>query len=90
MPDDVHWKEYVDERFAAQDKGVLAALASAEKAVDKAEVAAERWRNAANEWRGAMADRERDFLTRREFYSILVTMTVIVGAALAVASRGGM
>lgn len=87
MSDDVSLKEYIDRRFdeqekavqaalAAADKSVLAALTSAEKAVDKAEQSAERWRNSANEWRGAMSDRERDFLTRREFY-------VMIGTAIA-------
>jgi hypothetical protein len=69
------------ERFDAQEKAVLAALASAEKAVAAALASAERasgvlevqskeWRAAANEWRGAMADRERDYPTRTEVLSI--------------------
>jgi hypothetical protein len=95
---DVSLKEYIDRRFddqekavqaalMAADKGVSAALASAEKAVDKAEVGAERWRNAANEWRGALNDRERDFLTRREFYAMLVTAIAAVSLILAFVSR---
>lgn len=75
-------KVYVDQRFADQQKAVeatlaqtdlatKAALASAEKAVDKSERNVERWQTAANEWRAAMSDRERDFLTRKEFYSMI-------------------
>lgn len=91
---DVSLKDYVDKRFEDQDKAVQAALASAEKAVgaalvssekavDKAEVSAERWRNNANEWRGAMSDRERDFLTRKEFYTMLATAISVIGVILA-------
>jgi Flp pilus assembly protein TadB len=53
-----------NERFAAQEKAVVAALAAAAEAVAKAEYNAERWRNNANEWRAAMTDRERNFMSR--------------------------
>ncbi len=79
----VNLKEYVDQRFAEQEKATLVALQAAEKAVDKAEAAAERWRNNANEWRGAMGDRERDFLTRKEFYAIVGTATAVIGLIFA-------
>jgi hypothetical protein len=87
--DDVPIREYVDLRFIEQKEAVRAALASAEKAVEKAEQNAERWRNNANEWRGAMSDRERDFLTRREFYSITVALVAVISIALAIANYGG-
>ena len=91
---DVPLKEYVDRRFDESEKAVKAALqsaskavdaalVSAEKAVDKAETSAERWRNSANEWRGAMSDRERDFLTRREFYAITATAVAVISAFFA-------
>jgi hypothetical protein len=97
---DVPIREYVDLRFgqaeksvdkalAAAEKAVETALRSAEKAVEKAETNAERWRNNANEWRGAMSDRERDFLTRREFYSITVALVAVISIALAIANYGG-
>lgn len=76
-------KDYVDKRFEESEKAVQAALASAEKAVNKAEATGEKWRDNANEWRGAMSDRERDFLTRKEFYSIVGTAVAIIGLALA-------
>jgi hypothetical protein len=87
---EISLKEYIETRFEAQEKAVsaalaaaekavVAALASSEKAVDKAEVSAERWRNAANEWRGAMGDRERDFLTRKEFYAIVGAAISVIG-----------
>jgi hypothetical protein len=90
---DLSLKEYVDQRFQDQEKAVLAALASAdkqvsaalmsaEKAVDRAEINAERWRNNANEWRGALSDRERDYLSRREFYVMLGTAVAITGLAI--------
>ncbi len=53
-----------EQRFQAQEKAVLAALAAAEKAVTVAEVNAEKWRSNANEWRGSMDDRERNFARR--------------------------
>jgi hypothetical protein len=95
---EVSLKEYVDRRFddqgqavhaalVAADKGVSAALASAEKAVDKAEASSEKWRANANEWRSAMGDRERNFLTRKEFYSIIVTAVAVVSLILAFVAR---
>ena len=85
MPD-VSLKEYVDRRFdeqekavgaalVASDKGVSAALAWAEKAVEKAEADRKAWQAASNEWRGALSDRERNFLSRKEFYSIIGAIT---------------
>lgn len=87
MANEISIKEYVDRRFEEQEKAVKAALASAETAVNKAEVSAERWRNNANEWRGAMADRERDFLSRKEFYSIIGTAVGVIGVILMLRSR---
>jgi len=52
---------HFSQRFADQEKAVQAALAAAEKAVNKAETNAEKWRDNANEWRGAMTDREKNF-----------------------------
>lgn len=79
MSDTVTLKEYYDAILAEKDKALSAALASAEKAVLKKEEEVERWRANANEWRGAMSDRERDFLTRKEFYAIITTAVVVVG-----------
>jgi hypothetical protein len=69
----------VDQRFTDQDLSTKTALASAEKAVDKAEASGEKWRENANEWRGAMQDRERNFLTRKEFYAIIGTAIAVIG-----------
>jgi len=85
----VDLREYVDRRFedqvtavqaalVAADKAVSAALIAQEKAVLKKEEEVERWRAAANEWRGAMSDRERDFLGRKEFYSIIGTAVAVI------------
>lgn len=75
---DIPLKEYFEAIQAEKDKALSAALASAEKAVLKKEEEVERWRANANEWRGAMSDRERDFLTRRELYAIIVTAVAVI------------
>lgn len=54
------------ERFEAQEKAVGAALASAEKAVDKAERSNERRFEVANEFRGQLADQAATFMPRAE------------------------
>ncbi len=56
-------KAYCDQRFDDQEKAVKAALASAERAVEKAEANSQRWQQNANEWRGSMLDREAKFAT---------------------------
>jgi len=81
-------RDYVDQRFDDQSRAVDAALVSAEKAVDKAELENRRWREAANEWRGAMTDRERDFLSRKEFYAIISTAVVVLAFAFGVFRAG--
>lgn len=69
-----------EQRFEAQEKAVMsalaaakeavsAALAAAEKATNKAEADVEKWRQANNEWRAAMLDREVKFVQRPEFDS---------------------
>lgn len=93
--DEISLREYVDMRLQAQEKAVTVALAAAEKAVlaaakatqmagDKAELENQRWRDAANEWRNAMTDRERDFMSRREFYSIVGVAVLVVGLLITI------
>jgi hypothetical protein len=53
-----------EERFVAQEKAVVAALAAAKEAVATAERNAEKWRQNANEWRGSMDDREKKFVSQ--------------------------
>lgn len=77
-------KDYADRRFEDNKTAVDAALAAAEKAVNKAEINAEKWRDSANEWRGAMSDRERAFLTRKEFYLIIGTTATVGAFAIAI------
>lgn len=48
-----------EQRFDAQEKAVIAALASAEKAKLVAERADEKWQDNANEWRGTISDRDK-------------------------------
>jgi hypothetical protein len=82
METQVSLKEYVDQRFLDQETAVKAALTSAEKAVKISEDNNQNWRSNANEWRGAMSDRERDFLTRKEFYAIVGTAVSIITLVL--------
>lgn len=79
MSDEYITKEHFSDLRTADQEAVKAALASAEKAVEVAETNAEKWRNNANEWRSAMSDRERDFLTRREFYVMIATVILLIG-----------
>lgn len=72
--DFISLKEYVDQRLLDKDK-----------AIDIAQENSDKWRANANEWREAMNDRERQFLTRREFYSILVTGVAVIGLILGLA-----
>jgi hypothetical protein len=76
-PGGVSLREHFDEKFAAADRAVSAALAAqekataaafvaSEKAISKADVNAEKWRENANEWRSSMLDRENKFAQRAE------------------------
>jgi len=55
------------QRFDAQEKAVVAAIESAQLAVDKAEANTREWQRNANEWRLAMVDKDRLFATKAEF-----------------------
>lgn len=74
----------VQSALVAQEKAVSAALAAADKAVAKAEIGAREWQASANEWRGAMSDRERQFVTRKELWSYLVGTAGITTALIAI------
>lgn len=75
-------KEHFEKVLAERDKAITSALQSAEKAVQVAETNAEKWRQNANEWRGAMTDREKNFITRREVWIAVVALIGFVFAAL--------
>jgi hypothetical protein len=60
-------REYVDIRFDAQEKAVNAALAAADRAVNKAEIASEKRFENMNEFRGALADSARLLMPRAEY-----------------------
>lgn len=55
----------IDQILNEREKQVNLALVASQRAINKAEIEAERVRQAANEWRGAMADREKNFVTRQ-------------------------
>lgn len=73
----VSLRQYFERRMEDSAVAVKAALAAAEKAVDKAEAQATKWQAASNEWRSAMNDREREYLSRKEFYSIVGTAVMV-------------
>jgi len=59
-------KRLLDERYVSQQREVLAALTSAEKAVTKAETAAEKRFESVNEFRGQLSDQANTFMPRPE------------------------
>lgn len=65
-------KEYFEKILTEKDKAINIALAAAKEAVGVAEANAEKWRNQSNEWRGAMNDREKNFVTRKELWAAVM------------------
>lgn len=63
---DISLREYVDVRFEAQEKAVEAALASADRAVQKAEAASDKRFESVNEFRAALDDSGRLNMPRTE------------------------
>ena len=59
-------REYVDTRFEAQKEAVTAALAAADRAVNKAELASEKRFDSVNEFRAALNDSARLLMPRAE------------------------
>jgi hypothetical protein len=93
VPSEVPLREYVDVRFEAMDRAVLAAvqstkerndagLAAQEKAVKLAEENAALWRASANEWRGAMTDREKNFAPRDQLEALQKIVYVGLGGIM--------
>ena len=76
--DNISLKEYFERVLAEKDKAITAALAAAKEAVSIAEKNAEKWRDQANEWRGAMSDREKNFVTRREVWLAVIALVGFV------------
>lgn len=68
--------------LSEKDKAINIALAAAKEAVGVAERNAEKWRDQANEWRGAMSDREKNFITRREVWLAIVALIGVVFSLL--------
>jgi uncharacterized coiled-coil protein SlyX len=78
--DDLTLREYVDIRFEAQEKAVNAALAAAQKAVDKAETASDKRFEGVNEFRAALADSARLNMPRTECEQQIKTLSEKVDA----------
>ena len=66
MGEVVSLREYVDTRFASQEKAVESALTSAKEAVIKAEMATERRFENSNEWRNTVETLQRTYMPRTE------------------------
>jgi hypothetical protein len=60
-------RDLLDERFAAAEKAVASALASAKEAVTKQENAADRRFESVNEFRATLQDQTSQFVSRLEF-----------------------
>jgi hypothetical protein len=69
--------------LVAQERGVMIAMAAAEKAVTKAEVAADRRFEGVNELRGAMEDQQRNLMPRPEAESEIKALKVLLSALAA-------
>jgi multidrug resistance efflux pump len=67
-------REYVDTRFEAQKEAVTAALAAADRAVNKAELASEKRFNSVNEFRAALNDSARLLMPRAEAEQRMLTI----------------
>jgi hypothetical protein len=67
-------REYVDTRFEAQKEAVTAALAAADRAVNKAELASEKRFDSVNEFRAALNDSARLLMPRAEAEQRMLTI----------------
>ncbi len=79
---DEHAKR-VEERFRSQEQTMKAALANAEKALDKAETATAHRFDSVNEFRQALADQTGAFISRQEYeakHQVLLDMAAEVRA----------
>jgi hypothetical protein len=75
-------KEHFEKLREADNEATKIALAAAKEAVQIAENNAEKWRQSANEWRGAMNDKDKNFITRREIWIAMVAIAGIVVALM--------
>ncbi len=69
---------WIDQRFTDVGEGTRTALEAVDTANAKSIASTEKRWDSSNEWRGAMNDRERQFLTRKEMYLIIGTATAVV------------
>ena len=67
---EVSLKEHFEQLLAALDKRYEDRFAAQEQAIAVAERVGEKWRADANEWRTAMNDRERNFVSQKEFLAL--------------------
>ncbi len=78
----VNWKDYVDQRFNDNDKLVQSALQSVKEATAKTENERKENKEDSNKWRETLKDRESSFLTRKEFYSMIITAVSVITLVL--------
>lgn len=74
-PTEISLREYVDLLASTQKEAVNAALAAAQKAVDKAEAASERRFESVNEFRATLSDQARLLMPRLEAEQQFKTMS---------------
>jgi hypothetical protein len=75
-------EKHLVDRFAQLDRRYEQRFKAQEEAARILEDNAQHWRNQANEWRGALADRERDYLSRREAYIMVFALVAVFGLLL--------
>lgn len=83
----VSLKEHIEKILDEKDKAINIALAAAKEAVGVAENNAEKWRANANEWRGAMSDREKNFVTRKELWAAVIAIAGLIIGILSLISK---
>lgn len=69
MRDSVFLKDYVDKLRAADQEAVKAALAAADKNIDKVALAIDKRFDGVNEFRKTLSDQTSKFITRDEYYA---------------------
>lgn len=75
-------------RFVAMEKATVAALAAAQRAVEKAEIAVEKRLEGMNEFRGTLSDQASMLMPRAEAENRLTTLSERVAALSSRIDRG--
>jgi hypothetical protein len=71
----------------ANDKALAAALVAIEKATQETKHQTDKWQANSNEWRGAMTEKDRNFVTKREIWGYAVGMVGMILGMLEIFQR---